>query len=101
MLAFGGTVLLFSSAATADIQIDKAIYTNGILIVQGETSGPFQIVTLDGRFKRRSDKGGHFVFRIAYRPLFCEIDLTSGRDVKSVEVKNCQTYIRRLRTPKK
>ena len=100
MLAFAGTVLFFSSAATADIQVDKANYTNGILIVQGETSGPFQIVILDGRFKRRSDKGGHFVFRIFYRPRFCEINLTSGRDVKFVEVKACQTYIRHLRSPK-
>jgi hypothetical protein len=101
IIALTGAVIFFSTNAEAEIGIEKARYASGVLVVRGETSKPFQIIVLDGQYKRRSDKGGHFVFRIPYRPRFCKIDLTSGSEVKSVEVENCKTYIRRIPSQKK
>jgi len=88
-----GGLLLFSSTAGAEIRIDEARYANGVLTVLGHTSRSFQIIVLDGNYKRRSDKGGSFIFRVPYRPRFCKIKLTSGGDKKSIEVKNCSTSI--------
>lgn len=99
-LAVGGMAFFFSAAATAEIRIETARYAGGVLLVRGQTAAPFQIVSLDGRYERRSDKDGYFVFRIAYRPLFCAVDLTSGSEFKSVEVENCKTHIPRLPSKK-
>jgi len=66
------------------------------LVVRGHTTRPFQIIILDGHYKRRSNRDGRFIFRVPYRPRFCKIDLASGSEIKSVEVRNCSTNIRRL-----
>ena len=96
LLALGAAMLSFSTSAVAEIRIDNARYASGVLVVRGKTSQPFQIIILDGRYKRRSDNSGHFVFRVPYRPRFCKIELISGSDSKSIEVKNCSTHTRRL-----
>lgn len=96
IFAIGATILFSSTAAAAEIRIDQARYASGVLVVRGQTSLPFQIITLDGSYKRRSDKVGRFIFRVPYRPRFCKVDLASGSETKSVEVRNCSTNIRRL-----
>lgn len=91
-----GTLLFFSTVAAAEIRIDDARYAGGVLVVRGHTTRPFQIIILDGHYKRRSNRDGRFIFRVPYRPRFCKIDLVSGSETKSVEVRNCSTNTRRL-----
>lgn len=76
------------SAATADIRIDESRYENGKTIVSGET-GPGRTVTLDGKYKTRSDAEGHFRFAVKYKPSICMSDIKAGEDVYSAVIAGC------------
>ena len=75
--------------AVADIRIDEVNYEAGILVVRGKTVEPDQVVTLDERFKERSNPQSDFVFRVPYRPESCEVELRAGEEVRKLPVSNC------------
>jgi hypothetical protein len=74
--------------ATADIRINESRYASGKVIISGETE-PLQTVTLDGKYKTKSDGGGHFKFSVKYKPDTCMSDIRSGSDVYSAVIAGC------------
>ena len=84
LLSGGGT-------AAADIRIEVSRYAGGKLIVQGTTQ-PDRAVTLDKKYKTRSDGEGDFSFAIKnYKPNDCMSDIRSGPDVYSAVIAGCFT----------
>jgi hypothetical protein len=76
------------SAASADIRINQSRYENGKLFVSGNT-GPGRTVTLDGKYKTKSDGEGHFSFSVNYKPPTCMSDIRAGDDVYSAVITGC------------
>jgi len=77
------------SAALADIRIDESRYVDGKLIIKGSTA-PRRTVTLDRKYKTKSDGEGHFVFNIKkYKPSDCMSDIKAGSDVYSAVIAGC------------
>ena len=77
------------SAASADIRIDESRYVNGQLIITGET-GPGRTVTLDKKYKTKSDGEGRFKFTVKnYKPADCMSDIRSGNDLYSAVIAGC------------
>lgn len=89
-LALAWTLILLP-AATAEIRVNEVRYDKGFLIVKGETSRPYQSVTLEKRFRQRSDQHGHFNFRLRYVAPLCKVGLKAGRDEHAATVANCWT----------
>jgi hypothetical protein len=86
--AFGILLLLGAAPARASIRIDDASYENGKLTVTGQAT-PNQAVMLDGKYKTKSDGGGHFEFHESYKPQSCMSDITAGDDSYSTIITNC------------
>ena len=74
--------------AAADIRVDESRYENGQLIVTGQTA-PGRALTLDGKYKTKSDGEGHFKFTVKYKPATCMSDIRSGEDVYSAVIAGC------------
>jgi hypothetical protein len=76
-------------AASADIRIDESRYVNGKLIITGETD-PGRTVTLDKKYKTKSDGEGHFAFTVKnYKPPTCMSDIRSGNNLYSAVIAGC------------
>lgn len=76
------------SAARADIRINESRFEAGTLIVSGETS-PDRAVTLDDKYKTKSDGEGRFTFTLRYKPSTCMSDIRSGDDIYSAVIAGC------------
>ena len=77
--------------AAADIRIEVSRYAGGKLIVQGTTRAN-RAVTLDKKYKTKSDSEGDFSFAIEnYKPNDCMSDIRSGADVYSAVIAGCFT----------
>ena len=87
---FTAALILLSgvTAASADIRVDESSYENGKTIVTGET-GPGRTLTLDGKYKTKSDAEGHFEFDVKYKPSDCMTDIKAGQDVYSAVIAGC------------
>ncbi|MGC1467680.1 MAG: hypothetical protein WA792_18355 [Pseudolabrys sp.] len=82
-------LFIFSvSAASADIRIDVSRYANGTTTVTGETQ-PNEAVTLDGKYKTKSDGAGRFSFHLNYKPDLCMSDIRAGTAVYSAVIAGC------------
>jgi hypothetical protein len=66
----------------SEIRINESRYLDSTLTISGETS-PHRMVTLDGKYKPKSDGSGHFKFIEHYKPFTCMSDIRSGEDVYS------------------
>ena len=90
IVILAGTAILAGTViARAEITITRAEYAAGVLVVRGETSQPNQQVTLDGRYRTRTDRYKEFRFRIRYLPLDCTVSIRAGQNVRPVGVTNC------------
>ena len=76
--------------AQAEIIISRARYAAGVLVVAGETSRPYQRVTLDNRFNTRTGRDRRFAFRVPYRPRDCVANVRAGSDVRPAVISNCR-----------
>jgi hypothetical protein len=76
------------SAAAADIRINQSRYQNGKLIISGETT-PESTVTLDNKYKIKSDASGFFKFTEHYKPFTCMSDIRSGGYDYSAVIAGC------------
>jgi hypothetical protein len=81
--------VMVAAPARAEITITRAEYAAGVLVVRGETSEPGQRVTLDGRYRTRTDRFKEFRFRIRYLPRDCTVSIRAGREVRPAVVANC------------
>jgi hypothetical protein len=75
-------------SAAAEIRINVSRYDDGKLIVHGETA-PGRTVTLDDKYKTKSDGGGFFTFKLDYKPSTCMSDIRAGTDVYSAVIAGC------------
>lgn len=82
-------VMTFGSSPSGAITITHGEYQNGVVVVQGELQQSDQQVTLDDRFTERSDKFGHFTFRVPYEPADCMVQIEAGQNVRPVYLANC------------
>jgi hypothetical protein len=90
MRLFAAALLLLAAlgSASAEIRINESRYAGGQEIISGETA-PLRAVTLDGKFKTKSDAGGHFKFSVHEKPDTCMSDIRSGSDVYSAVIAGC------------
>jgi hypothetical protein len=88
-LILGAACLTCATSANADFKIMAARITEGDLIVMGKVDAPDTEVTLDGLFTETTDSSGRFVFRIAYHPATCVVDLTARSMRRAVVIANC------------
>jgi hypothetical protein len=77
-------LLLFAGIgpAAANIRINTSRYENGTLIIAGQTE-PHKIVTLDGKYKTKSDIDGDFKFAVHEKPFTCMSNIRSGASIYS------------------
>ena len=76
------------STAAADIRIDQSRYEDGKLIIAGVTK-PDSTVTLDNKYKTKSDADGDFKFTEHYKPFTCMSDIRSGAADYSAVIAGC------------
>ena len=76
------------STAAADIRIDQSRYEDGKLIIAGVTT-PDSTVTLDNKYKTKSDADGDFKFTEHYKPFTCMSDIRSGTAAYSAVIAGC------------
>jgi hypothetical protein len=76
------------STAAADIRIDQSRYEDGKLIIAGVTT-PNSTVTLDNKYKTKSDAEGDFKFTEHYKPFTCMSDIRSGAADYSAVIAGC------------
>ena len=89
VLAMAPALWISVSSAHAEIAIAQINYAAGVLVVRGETGRPNQRVTLDGRYRTRTNHLGEFQFRIRYLPHDCTVTIRTRRDVRPARVANC------------
>jgi hypothetical protein len=77
-----------AGAALADIRIDESRYLDGKTVIAGETA-PDLTVTLDGKYKTKSNDSGNFKFSVKYKPTTCMSDLKAGDDIYSAVITGC------------
>jgi hypothetical protein len=87
--------------AHAEITITEAQYAAGVLVVRGETSRANQRVTLDRRYRTRTNRFNEFRFRIRYLPPDCSVTIRAGRDIRPARIANCEIILRGMPYPKK
>lgn len=81
-------LLATAHAAAADIRIRESRFSDGLLIVRGETA-PNREVTLQGRFSTTANAQGRFTFSVPYKPADCLADIRSGPDRYSAFITDC------------
>jgi len=83
-------LLLFAGIgpAAANIRINTSRYENGTLIIAGQTE-PHKIVTLDGKYKTKSDIDGDFKFAVHEKPFTCMSNIRSGASIYSAVIAGC------------
>jgi hypothetical protein len=89
LIAAAALVVMGVGPAHSEITVNVARFASGVLTVQGETSRPHQRVTLDRRFRTRTDRNNRFSFRVRYRPRDCIASLRAGRDAHPAVIANC------------
>jgi hypothetical protein len=91
-LATCACVFILSSCgpALAEITITRAEYARGVLFVRGETSRSNQLVTLDRRYRTRTNRVNEFRFRIPYLPRDCIVTIRAGQEVRPARIANCE-----------
>jgi hypothetical protein len=78
-----------TSVAHAEIRITVSRFENNQIEIEGQTA-PNSTVTIDGKFKTKSDSGGYFDFkRAGYKPDDCMSNITDGDDVYSAVIAGC------------
>jgi hypothetical protein len=83
-------VLVGTVPLRAEITVRQAEYAGGVLVVRGETARANQQVTLDGRYKTRTNRYKEFRFRVRYLPQNCGITLQAGQETRPARVLNCE-----------
>ena len=81
-------LMAFIGPARADIRITVSRYSGSTLTVAGEIS-PGRAVTLDEKYKTKSDSTGRFTFTLHYKPPTCMSDIRAGEDVYSAVIAGC------------
>ena len=81
-------VLAGVGTASADIRINRSRYLDGQLLITGSTT-PGRTVTLDDKYKTKSDAEGHFRFSVKYKPPTCMGDIRAGKDIYSAVIAGC------------
>jgi hypothetical protein len=82
-------LLLAGTAARADIRITTSRFENNQIEIEGH-SAPNSTVTIDGKFKIKTDGGGYFDFkRAGYKPPDCMSDIADGDDIYSAVIAGC------------
>jgi hypothetical protein len=83
-------VLLASAgAAQAEIRITVSRFDHNQIEIEGQTA-PNRTVTIDGKFKIKTDGGGYFDFKhTGYKPPDCMSDITDGDDIYSAVIAGC------------
>ena len=76
------------STAAADIRIDQSRYQDGKLIIAGVTK-PDSTVTLDNKYKTKSDAAGNFRFTEHYKPFTCMSNIRAGSASYSAVIAGC------------
>ncbi len=76
------------STAAADIRINESRYVDGKLIIAGQTE-PNHTVTLDDKYKTKSDADGDFRFTEHYKPDTCMSDIRAGSADYSAVIAGC------------
>jgi len=74
--------------AAADIRIDQSRYEGGKLLIAGVTT-PDSTVTLDNKYKTKSDADGNFTFTEHYKPFTCMSNIRSGASEYSAVIAGC------------
>jgi len=87
---FAAALVFFAitSAARADIRINESRFVDGNVVISGETE-PNRTVTLDDKYKTKSDGGGYFKFTAHEKPFTCMSDIRSGSDIYSAVISGC------------
>lgn len=83
-------LLLIAAAgpAAADIRINTSRYADGRLTITGQTE-PHKTVTLDGKYKTKSNGEGDFAFTEHYKPPDCMSDIRSGASDYGAVIAGC------------
>jgi hypothetical protein len=76
------------STAMAGIRINQSRYEDGKLIIAGVTT-PDSTVTLDDKYKTKSDADGDFKFTEHYKPFTCMSDISDGTATYSAVIAGC------------
>jgi hypothetical protein len=71
------------------ITLGELAIRSGRLVIQGETKPAGVLVTLDKRFKVRSDANGCFHLSLSYHPTTCTIALSTARGTDKAVVAGC------------
>jgi len=87
-LAAALALVAATCAARADIRINESRFVDGNVVISGETA-PNRTVTLDNKYKTKSDGGGFFKFSAHYKPFTCMSDIRSGGDIYSAVISGC------------
>jgi hypothetical protein len=74
--------------AAANIRINTSRYENGTLTIAGQTE-PHKTVTLDGKYKTKSDVDGDFKFAVHEKPFTCMSNIRSGSSIYSAVIAGC------------
>lgn len=82
-------VAIGANSASAEITIQVAKFAKGVLTVKGETSRPGQTVTLDRKYRTRTDRNNQFAFHVRYRPSDCIASIRAGTQAHPAVVSNC------------
>lgn len=80
---------LDEAAAAGELSVVSATIENGRLSVAGVTDAPRARVTLDGRFRTRSNGRNVFRFDLLYRPGDCQVEVSSGDGKAEALVQYC------------
>lgn len=75
--------------AFAQVTVQTAKIEGGELKVDGLTTSPNAVVTLDGKHEAKSNALRRFSFRIPYFPPNCSVTLKQGNNTREVIVANC------------
>jgi hypothetical protein len=86
--ATAAMTLLATEAAFAAMTIDETHYEAGVLVVRGKTA-PDAEISIDGRYKKKAEADGTFIFRLNYKPEKCRVLITAGEDNETRDVSNC------------
>jgi hypothetical protein len=73
----------------AGISLSVAAIRAGELVIVGQTPTRRASVSADDRYATSSNRDGRFVFRLAYFPMNCVVDLRSGNAERKAIVANC------------
>jgi hypothetical protein len=84
-----GSLLISSALAAADIEVKKATFKSGNLLIEG-TAPAGVFVKIDGTdFKDKANANGKFAIDVAYRPPNCQVMLTAGGATVDVLIDGC------------